>query len=645
MMTADQRGARGHGWLVLAAALVSAGCVEGRAEWLATGPFGGAAEIVRTIPKQPNAVLAGTANGLLYQSLDGGATWVHRPFPAQLNGTLHAIEADPRHAGTWYAGVESDNPDVAGVYKTEDGGATWNLLPGLKGQGVWALALWTAGPDIIAAGTSDGVFLSRDAGASWVRISPASNRELRPVVSLAFDPTNRDILYAGTTHLPWRTRDGGAHWESIHTGMIDDSDVFSIAVEARSPATVFASACSGVYRSDDGGSTWRRMATPHGAFRSYLVTLDPRHSGVVFGATSAGLLRSANGGLTWNRVSPFAVKSIAFDPVDPDKIYCASVTGGLLISRDGGNIFRESNNGFSNRNFAAMAGSGDVLYTSSVYEPASGGVFRSDDHGLRWRRMTSPGGGENVVLLAAAPDDPDRVYAAGYRSLFRSTDGARTWVRQTTPKSGERITALLPLSRGSLLVGTAGGLFRVTGGSWAAVKSAGARLRVELLESPGGGSIAAVTSAGAYRSDNGGTSWVACGQPTKAAVWYALALDSGQTGRALAATAQGLFRSTDGCASWRAVENGLDQATVSFAMFDSGRAGEALAAQFGRIFRTTDGGLSWSPLDDRGRDGSYPSALLVLPAAPRRLFALFPRRGILSIVIDSSQDVVSRGGN
>ncbi len=643
MIAASQFRAGAQRWLILAAALLSAACRQGWAEWLATGPFGGAAEIVRTIPRQPNLVVAATANGLLYRSADGGASWTNRPFPAQLGGTLHALEVDPRSSGTWYAGVESDSPAMAGVYKTQDGGATWNLLAGLRGQAVWSLALFAGQPDVIAAGTSNGVFLSADAGVSWIRISPESNRELRPVVSLAFHPANRDILYAGTTHLAWRTRDGGAHWESIHSGMLDDSDVFSIAVDPRAPASVFASACSGAYRSADGGSTWRRMPTPRGAFRTYLVTLDPRRPGVVFAATSAGLLRSADAGATWKRVSEHAVRSIAFDPVDPAKIYGASASGGLLISRDAGNTFRESNNGFSNRNFAAIASSGGVLYVSTIYEPASGGVFRTNDHGLSWQRMTTPETGENLVALAAAPDDPDCLYAAGYRSLFRSTDGARTWVRQDTPKGGVRITALLPLSRQSLLVGTADGLFRVVGGSWVAVNLAGGYRPVELIQSSGNGTVAAVTRAGAFRTEDGGASWTACGPPVADAVWYGLTFDSGQAGTALAATAQGLFRSTDRCATWSPVRGAVDQATVSAVLFHPLHPGEAFAAQFGRIFRTTDAGVSWRPVDDQGRNGAYSSALFVLPSTPQLLFALFPRRGILSTSIEANQHVASRG--
>ena len=67
-----------------------------------------------------------------------------------------------------------------------------------------------------------GVFLTENAGLTWRRISPAENRELQPVVSIAFDPKNANILYVGTPHLPWKTNDGGSSWRSVHLGMIDD---------------------------------------------------------------------------------------------------------------------------------------------------------------------------------------------------------------------------------------------------------------------------------------------------------------------------------------------------------------------------------------------------------------------------------------
>jgi hypothetical protein len=93
------------------------------------------------------------------------------------------------------------------------------------------------------------------------------------------------------------------------------------------------------------------------------------------------------------------------------------------------------------------------------------------------------------------------------------------------------------------------------------------------------------------------------------------------------------------------VGGGLNQGTVSVVISNPQHAGDALAAQYGRIFQTTDGGQSWRPLDDQGRNGAYPSALLVLPAAPQLLFGLFPRRGILSMSIVAIQNIAPKGVN
>jgi len=597
---------------------------------------------VRVVPRQPGLVLAATANGLLYQSHNGGASWARLPFPAQLAGTLHALEVDPHAPGTWYAGMESDTPSVAGVYKTDDAGATWRQLAGLKSRSVWALALGPGGGNRIAAGTDHGVFLSSDAGATWRRISPEANHELMPVVALAFDPVDPQTLYAGTLHLPWRTRNGGADWESIHTGMIDDSDVFSIAPEAGSRDSVFASACSGVYHTGDGGASWSRLPTPRGAFRAYLVALDPAHAGVVFAATSAGLLRSVDRGAAWTTVTPHVIRSIAFDPVNREKIYLASSTGGLLISRDGGRTVMEFNTGFVNRNFTSIAAAGPLLYAASVYEPGSGGIFRSVNRGLRWERLAGPGAGENILHLAAAPDDPKLLFAAGYAALFRSTDGGATWAKPVPGPGGGAIKTLAAMPGGRLLAGNAAGLFAFSANTWRSLGLPGHGAVDELEPSPGG-MLAALTAAGAFRSQDGGDSWTACGKPVADTVWYGLAFDSARDGIALAATSRGLFRSTDGCSSWMAVRGGLEAATATAVVFHPEHRGEAYAAQSGRLFRTTDGGVTWTPFAAEGPADAYPDLLFFLPGAPERLFALFPRRGVLSHSIGRAASILPAG--
>jgi photosystem II stability/assembly factor-like uncharacterized protein len=593
--------------------------------WRATGPFGGDAEVIRVVPGQRDLVIAASRNGLIYQSKNGGASWEHVFFPPQLSGVLHAMEVDPRLSGTWYVGFESENSRFSGVYRTSNGGRNWELLQKSQGIAVWSLALWPKDPDVIAAGAADGVWLSRDRGASWKHISPAGDPELRPVVSLAFHPTIPDTIYAGTTHLPWKTTDGGASWKSIHTGMLDDSDVFSIQVDALKPERVFASACSGVYGSLDAAGHWKKLETPSGAFRTYFVALDPHHSEVVFAGTSAGLLKSETGGRSFRMVSTQAVRSVAFDSFVQGRIFFASSSGGLLLSSDSGNTVHEINNGFTNRNFTTLSGAAGTLYSSSVYEPASGGLYRSDNLAFRWARAGTPEHDE-ILLEAPATDSPKTVYAAGYRNLFESKDGGGSWSTRQLPSGATKVTALLPLSGGAVLVGTESGVFRSdASGNWTHAASG----NIQKIGFSGKNPVA-LTPAGGLVSTDAGLSWRACNSTGRETVWYDLAVDPSNPSRVLAATQSGLYRSEDGCANWTEVRSGLGAQTVSLVFFHPTRRGVVFASQGGQVFESDDNGVRWAALDQEAHDGSGPLSLLVLPSAPDKLFALFPRRGIYS---------------
>ncbi len=610
------------------------------ASWLATGPFGGDADIVRAIPDAKGHVVAAARNGLIFSSVNGAASWVNLPFPAQFAGVLHALEVDAKSPATWYAGVESDITRISGVYKTTDSGVSWKLLPGTEGIGVWSLAVWGGDDAVIAAGTSTGVFLSRDAGGTWKLISPEGNPEIRPVVSLAFHPADSNILYAGTTHLPWRTADGGTTWQSIHTGMIDDSDVFSIQVDAQRPEHVMASACSGVYNSLDSGAHWAKLDTPSGAFRTHFVALDPRHQGVVFAGTTDGLLKSVNGGHVWRKVNPASVRSLAFDSGLDGRVFFAASGGmtqaGLMVSNDEGNTLREANTGFTNRNFTTLSGAGLALYSSSVYEAGTGGAYRSENLAARWEHAAAPPGDE-LVQMATAPDDPTRLYAAGYHGVSESKDGGQHWLSRKNPE-GYAVGTLMPLPGGVLLAGTTAGLFRsVNGEPWSKVSPLAIQAGGRSIQRSGGNVVAALTATGALVSRDSGVSWKACGELDAKGPWYGLAFDmqmystvpANVQGVALAATPAGLYRSTDGCQTWAQIHGGLETQTVSLVMFHPTRSGEAFVSQGGRIFVSTDGGQRWQPIDDEtGANNAGPASLIVLSAAPDTLFALFPRRGV-----------------
>jgi photosystem II stability/assembly factor-like uncharacterized protein len=416
--------------------------------------------------------------------------------------------------------------------------------------------------------------------------------------------------------------------------MIDDSDVFSIQVDAGHPDEVYASACSGLYQSADGAAHWNKLPTPTGAFRTYFVALDPRNTRIVFAGTTEGLLRSEDGGHVWRQVTAQAVRSIAFDQQVPARIFFASSTAGLMVSTDDGKTLRETNAGFTNRNFTVLTGAKGVLYASSVFEPGSGGIYRTDNYGLRWQRFAGESG-LDIRFLTAAPDQPQTLFAAGYHGLFKSIDGGKTWTGKTSLTAGAgHVSALLALPRNLLLAGTDQGLFRSADGvGWQL--ASGVPGGIKSLELSGDHMLSALSPHAAFISSDSGATWKACGEPAPSTAWYGLTFDSSRTGgtTALAATSTGLFRSIDGCRSWGkaiGLPGAADSDTVSIVLFHPTHAGEAFAAQGGKVFRSTDQGQHWLPVDDEGRGFSWPSSLIILPEAPERIFALFPRRGVLS---------------
>ncbi len=610
--------------------LLSAAPVFALGSWRSLGPYGGAADIVRVIPDKKDQVLAATGNGLVFLSRNGAASWEPVAFPSRPGAVLHAIEVDPHSGDTWYVGIEAANLHISGIYRTTDAGRSWMLLPQTSGLAVWSIAFAPSAPDIMAAGTGAGVYLSRDHGATWKLISPPGDPELRPVVSLAFDPANPDTIYAGTTHLPWKTSDAGANWQSIHAGMIDDSDVFSIVPDAKRPGRVLASACSGAYASADRAARWTRLNTPKGAFRTYFIAIDPAHPDTVFAGTSDGLAKSTTGGSAWRMVSRVPVKSIAFDPFVPSRMFFASAADGLLVSSDGGETLRQSNVGFTNRAFTSFTAAGGFLYVGG-----SSDLYGSASMALRWDNLGPLPGNDHLLVVAASPDSPRTVFGAGYHGLFESVDGGKTWRTRSGLPEGSRSRSLVAARGGVLFAGTDHGLFRSNAGSSFTRVSPSP---VEWMQASGR-NLAALNSSTAIVSRNGGATWSTCSAPAPGVAWYALAIDPSSPDVALAATSRGLYRSEDACRAWTPAMNGLDQATAEAVLFHPTRTGEAFVAQAGKVFLSIDRGRNWRPLDSTG--GFWPSSFLIPASAPDRLFALVPGRGVFSTTAPPSTAVTN----
>jgi photosystem II stability/assembly factor-like uncharacterized protein len=653
--------ALGLAWLLVAALPVIGG-------WKLAGPFGGSARAIAIDPRNGGTLIAGSRDSLLFRSDDAGASWRLLPFPRGTPGVFNSVLMHPTESGHFYAGLDAgDSPD-SGVWESTDGGEHWQVLTGTRGSRIESLAISPADAGVIAAGTSKGVFLSADAGATWTRISSKTDVEMQDITALAFDPADTRTLYAGTPHLPWKTTDSGTTWHSISTGLIDDSDIFSIRVDPSRPQLVFASACSGIYRSDSAGEAWVKIhGIPGTHRRTHIISEDPRNSETIFAGTTLGLFKSPDGGKSWRHLSSEQVNWMVFDPKDPRTLYLATEYAGVLKSTDSGETFRPVNAGFSNHRLSQITSDGKRLYASSTYEGLFGGVFVSTDGGMEWSLRANEEAllGRNLHSLTASPNGNDVIFGASEDAILKSADAGRSWAALPAPRllprkgqplaSGRmRIHALRAVSLDSdknklvLFAGTEAGLFRSSnlGTTWEQVKTAGLT-GIPVLElyapSSGASRLAVRTGSGLFISVDGGRAWQPAMLPDNSYYLYDLALPSSHDAAILAATSRGLLRSNDEGAHWQLVTEGVPAATVDSVLFNPEQKLEALLVQYGTVYRTVNGGQSWQSLSNDGLQDSAIRTLWFAPDLPRRIFGLTAARGAL--VFDLPQAEVANQGD
>jgi len=637
--------------------------------WKLAGPFGGSARAIAIDPQNGRTLVAGSRDSLLFRSDDAGASWRLLPFPRGTPGVFNSVLIDPAESMHYYAGLDSGDSQDSGVYESKDGGDTWQELAGIRGSRIGALAMSPIDPATLAAGTSKGVFVSMDRGATWRRISRADDPEMQDITALAFDPADKDVLYAGTPHLPWKTTDGGATWHSISTGLIDDSDIFSIRVDPSRPKLVFASACSGIYRSDNAGEAWLKIhGIPGTHRRTHIISEDPRNSDTIFAGTTLGLFKSPDGGKTWRHLSSEQVNWMVFDPGDPRTLYLATEFAGILKSTDSGETLRPVNEGFANHRLSEITSDSKRLYASSTYEGLYGGVFASSDGGLQWSLRANEEAlhGRNLHSLTASPANADLVFAASEDAVLKSTDGGKTWASlpeprvavaarpiagtaQRVPSVGRvRIRALRAVLFGKgavvLFAGTDAGLFRSSnsGMTWEQVKAAGVSgVPVLAIYAPPSGAsrLAARTDSGLFISEDSGRTWQPALVPNGYYL-YDVALPVEREVAILAATSRGILQSTDEGAQWKLVTEGVPAATVDSVRFNPSEGREAFLVQYGNVYRTVDGGDSWQAFSNEGLQGAAIRMLWFAPDLPRRIFALSTARGAL--VFDLPQATVAQ---
>jgi photosystem II stability/assembly factor-like uncharacterized protein len=572
--------------------------------WVNTGPDGGVVHCIATSPSDASVVYVGIANGGIYRSSDGGATW-SAANTGLANFDVLSLAVSPSDPQRVIAGT------AAGGYLSVNGGSTWSPIATLPGPTIADIVFDPASAQTAYAGTAEGALAkSTDGGATWTAIG--ANAAVKKPLTLAIDPSHTATIYAGTLDDGvYKSDDGGGSFTAHNSGL-SNLHVSALVVDPTTPATVYAGTLNGgAFKSTDGGASWSTFA--FGVIGTDVAALAADSAGTIYLANRSGTYETAVGGLTWTalRFGATFVNALAVGPGSPGRLFVGS---GQLPFR-GGNVF------FSDGDRSVfLLGSGihgvpifslavDPFGPSRVLAIGGGGAtYLSEDSGLSWPPVTA--GPEALpASVAFDPDETGVVYEGGATGVHKSTDGGETWsaAGNGLPATVVRPVLPVPATTGVVLAGTSVGVYRTTDGAanWQATTGGPAGIVWSLAA--GAGRLWAGADDGVYRSTDQGASWTRSGNvsgPVRAV------LDSSTAGRVFAGTDSGLFVSGDGGATWTPAAGGLPGGLRIQALIDDPTRGAVFVGAFPGVYESVDGGTTWSAAAD-GLTNPYIQTLAV----------------------------------
>ncbi|MGH9528413.1 MAG: WD40/YVTN/BNR-like repeat-containing protein [Terriglobales bacterium] len=641
--------------LILLVATLLCGTALWASQWAVLGPDGGDARSLSYDPHNPDRIFLGNSTGTLFISEDAGHSWAR--FAHLGDGddyVLDHVVISSQDSNTMFVAAWSVQDQRAGdVFRSMDGGKTWQTLPAMHGKSVRAFAISASDPQTLVAGALDGVFRSVNGGETWQKISPPGD-EIKNVESLAIDPQDPKVVYAGTWHLAWKTADGGANWEHINKdkGLIDDSDVFSVIVDKSNSSIVFASACSGIYKSENAGEQFHKIqGIPFTARRTRVLKQDPSNPEIVYAGTTEGLWKTTDLGKSWKRMSDpeVVVNDVLIDPRNSERVLLATDRGGVLASNNGVRTLAASNHGYAHRYVSSIISDRhdpNTLVVGLVNDRELGGVFVTHDRGENWIQKSAGLGGRDVFTLKQVSGG--ELVAGTNRGIFLLPANGSLWhpinavinekTLFRTAKKGTRKTSMAQkvITRSALdarvndieiaprrwMAATSVGLFTSAnqGKSWSGGPVMGNKDLVSVRSN--GTLVVAATRSSVLFSADSGVAWRAAKLPSYVTDIRELAITPDQ--QILIASREGAFRSSDSGLSWQRSYNGLPDANISSITYDdSGNRLLATSTATGVIFESEDGGRNWH----RGPDAGYP--LHSVEVVKGRFIAATPFDGVV----------------
>jgi photosystem II stability/assembly factor-like uncharacterized protein len=344
--------------------------------WRSVGPHrGGRSTAAAGVRTQPNVFYMGATGGGVWKTDNYGVTWLPVSDGQIVTGSIGAIDVSDSNPNVVYVGTGSEairsNVIVGrGVYKSIDAGRTWQHL-GLREIGqIGQVKIHPTNPDIAYVGSigqpfawdaNRGVYRTKDGGRTWQKVLFINDQT--GIVSIAINWQNPNELYAGAWRAqrkPWtiisggpaaeggvyKTTDGGDHWSRIGNGLPDDliGKVW-VDVAQSNPRVVYAQveakgAKGGLYRTSDGGASWTLVNSSQALrarpFYFNKVYVNPKDENEVY-VTELGFHHSTDGGKTFGTIStPHGDNHVVWINPDNPKVMIETNDGGANITQDGG---------------------------------------------------------------------------------------------------------------------------------------------------------------------------------------------------------------------------------------------------------------------------------------------------------------------
>lgn len=456
--------------------------------WRMIGPHrGGRSKAVAGVPQQPGVFYTGFVNGGVWKTTDFGRTWIPI-FDDQPTGSIGALAVAPSDPNIIYVGSGEgmQRPDLTtgdGIYKSTDAGETWTHLGLRDGQQIPQIIVDPDDPNRLFVAVlghpygpneERGVFRSLDGGLTFEKV--LYKDEDTGAAEVVFDPSDPQIVYAvlwESREGPWengvfrgpgsglfKSFDGGETWRQIGQGLPTGEEGLGrigIGIAPSDPNRIYAILGSprergGAYRSDDAGETWRRVNTDprvwgrDGDFNE--IKVDPKNPDIVYSANVV-TWKSTDGGHTFEawRGAPGGddYQRIWIHPDHPGIIALAADQG-TIITVNGGETFSSWYNQ-PTAQFYHVSTDNHFPYRVCGGQQESGSacvLSRGDDGQITFREW-HPVGVEEYGYVAADPLDPDIVYGGKVTRFDRRTGDRQNVAPRLFRDADYRLVRTAPL--------------------------------------------------------------------------------------------------------------------------------------------------------------------------------------------------------